>query len=449
MNSNRIMAMAALAAVAGMGEAQAQTFALNDALASAYSSNPKLEAERASLRATDEEVSKALSGWKPNISVTGSYGYTENTVGTFLPIPDGHPQGVTVTLAQPIFNGTTVPLTRKAKAEVRAGQAQLASVEQGVLLDAAKAYFGVVTNQAILNLRRENVSLLTNQLQMAQQRFAARDTTRTDVQLVESRLHGAEADAAAAQSLLMSARAEFQRVIGRPADTLDLLPALPDIPADHDQAMARVLASNPDLISAKEQARAADADVAAAVDSFLPSVSLQAQYQTSRDMIGVGISNDSTAVMAQVKVPIYQAGMEYASTRQLQQKRAQAEAGVNDVQGQVQAIFESNWAAETAARQAIDLHKQQVTAAQAAYDGYAEGVKAGENSTYDLMNSAQEVLGAKIALAQALQQADTSRMQVLVSMGALTARGLRLPATLYDPNVYYDRNAGSWIGFSD
>src|SRR4051812_8781670 len=160
MNSNTGIAAAMLITVAAVSQARAENFSLNNALASAYTSNPKLAAERASLRATDEEVSKALSGWKPNIAVTGSYGHTENTVGTFLPIPDGTPRAVTVTLSQPIFNGTTVPLTRKAKAEVRAGQAQLTSVEQGVLLDAAKAYFGVVANEAMLGFRRDNVALL-------------------------------------------------------------------------------------------------------------------------------------------------------------------------------------------------------------------------------------------------------------------------------------------------
>src|SRR5262249_51537791 len=156
---------------------------------------------------------------------------------------------------------------------------------------------GVVTNEAILRFRQDNATLLGNQLQMAQQRFDAHDTTRTDVQLVQSRLAGAKADVAAQQSVLMSARADFLRVIGRPAEGLELSPALPALPGDHDQAMTRVLANNPDLAQARELERAADADVDAADDAFLPTVSLQAQYENSRDMIGTGISNDATSVM--------------------------------------------------------------------------------------------------------------------------------------------------------
>ena len=43
--------------------AQAQT--LTDALAEAYNTNPQLLAQRALLRATDEQVPQALSFWRP------------------------------------------------------------------------------------------------------------------------------------------------------------------------------------------------------------------------------------------------------------------------------------------------------------------------------------------------------------------------------------------------
>ena len=47
--------------------AQAQT--INDALVRAYQGNPQLNAERARLRATDENVAQALSGYRPQISL--------------------------------------------------------------------------------------------------------------------------------------------------------------------------------------------------------------------------------------------------------------------------------------------------------------------------------------------------------------------------------------------
>ena len=54
---------------------QAQT--LTDALAEAYNTNPQLLAQRALLRATDEQVPQALSFWRPQVTFTGQVGHRE------------------------------------------------------------------------------------------------------------------------------------------------------------------------------------------------------------------------------------------------------------------------------------------------------------------------------------------------------------------------------------
>ncbi len=68
------------AAVAAVGlsaicaqPAGAQTLA--EALAGAYASNPTLRAARAELRAVNEGVPQALSNWRPNLTVTGSFSF--------------------------------------------------------------------------------------------------------------------------------------------------------------------------------------------------------------------------------------------------------------------------------------------------------------------------------------------------------------------------------------
>ena len=66
----------------GSGDAQADT--LEWALVQAYQNNPSLNAQRASLRATDENVPQALSGYRPKLSVTASGGYNyQNSTSVF------------------------------------------------------------------------------------------------------------------------------------------------------------------------------------------------------------------------------------------------------------------------------------------------------------------------------------------------------------------------------
>ena len=68
-----LVSMAAVAIAFGAARpARAQSF--EDALAQAYLYNPQIAAERQRLRETDEGVPRALSGWRPRISIDGSAG---------------------------------------------------------------------------------------------------------------------------------------------------------------------------------------------------------------------------------------------------------------------------------------------------------------------------------------------------------------------------------------
>src|SRR5215510_3368521 len=99
---------------------RAQT--LTDALAEAYNTNPQLLAQRALLRATDEQVPQALSFWRPTVNFTGQVGYSTGSFQTDRPAPPTNrlhlqtrPNLVQSQAAQPIYRGgRTVAQTRQA-----------------------------------------------------------------------------------------------------------------------------------------------------------------------------------------------------------------------------------------------------------------------------------------------------------------------------------------------
>src|SRR3977135_2209038 len=62
-------------AYAGLAPALADT--IDAALVRAYQNNPQLNAQRASVRATDENVPQALSGYRPRVALTASAGYQD------------------------------------------------------------------------------------------------------------------------------------------------------------------------------------------------------------------------------------------------------------------------------------------------------------------------------------------------------------------------------------
>jgi outer membrane protein len=94
----------------------------------------------------------------------------------------------------------------------------------------------------------------------------------------------------------------------------------------------------------------------------------------------------------------------------------------------------------------VNLNRQQVQAAQSAYNGIAIGLRAGERTTFDLLNTEQDLDSAQVALVEAGRLYNQTTFQLLAATGGLTARALSLPVRFYDPQVHYDRDAGSWFG---
>ena len=81
-----IAGLCVVGASLGIGCSGAAADTLEWALVQAYQNNPSLNAQRASLRATDENVPQALSGYRPKLSVTASGGYNYQNASSIFPI---------------------------------------------------------------------------------------------------------------------------------------------------------------------------------------------------------------------------------------------------------------------------------------------------------------------------------------------------------------------------
>ena len=459
---NRFWTGLCAGAVAGLlatGAARADTFSLAQALGVAYETNPQLDAQRAALRATDESVAKANGMWRPSINAQGEYGAQHYEFGGNLPqgfpeTTNSHPLQGQVTLNQPVFRGgRTWAEISKAKALVRAGRAQLTGVEQTVLLGAVTAYMDVVRDQAIVGLRQNNVDVLTKQLKATELQFKVGELTRTDVAQSSARLAGAQSDLVSAQGQLAVSLANFQKVIGRPVETLDKITPLPAIPGTLEDAEAHADKQSPALIAAQETERAADYAVDDSIGALLPQVSVQAQYGYSASQSFGGIlaqpTTNSTSLIAQLTVPLYQGGADEADVRQAKQLHSQAQLNLVDARRQAREGVDAAWETYLSAHSAIDSNEAQVKANELAYEGVRREQEVGARTILDVLNAEQELLNSQVAVVSSQRNAAVAAYQLLAAIGQLTARDLGLKVTLYDPDAYYDENAARWFGFGD
>ncbi|HEY1962168.1 MAG TPA: TolC family outer membrane protein [Rhizomicrobium sp.] len=426
---------------------------LDEALAVVYQTNPQLAAEGAQLRATDEEVAKADAGWRPTISSSGSYGleYQHTSPSSFFGPKPGTAPTLTsqITLSQPVFtSGRTVAEIDRARALFRQERARFLGTEETVLLNAATAFFDVIRDSKIFTLQQENVAALQKLLNAAQKEFALQDVTKTDVAQAQARLAGAQAQLATAQGNLAASRAAFQQVVGHKPDVLRA-PRYPDLPVTEPEVLAAALKLNPSLTGAMEAERAAAYAIDDAMGALGPQVSLQGQYLYQKNSAATAFfgTDHVGVVAAQVTLPIYQGGAEYAEVRQQEALHGQSQLQILNSERQVRQAAEASWNTFRAAQAAIQLNLAQQGADEIAYEGVQKEQKAGTRTVLDVLNAEQELVNAKIALVQSEHDAHVDAFQILGVMGLLEAKHLGLKVRLYDLSEQYP--AGSWLSLTE
>jgi len=447
-------------------EPEHPSMTLEDALAIAYETNPDLAAAQAQLRASDEQVAIANGAWRPTIGITGSYGVEKyffpgipvTGFGTISSITD-HPLQGAATITQPLFrSGRTIAEISRAKALVGSGRAQLTATEQTVLLAAATAYVNVVRDTWIVNLRHHNVEVLRKQRDSVQLEFKAGSLTSTDVAQSEARLAGATSDLTTAEGQLATSRADFLRAIGRPPETLETKPGRPKTPDTEDAVLNIALKRNPALVTARANERAAKYAVDDAWGAMGPTLSVQGQYLYSQSALnsvqgfGAGgspesVTNHGVAIIGQLNVPIYQAGIEEATIRQARELHAQSQLNVASSDRQVRDAVSTTWATFQSALGSIDSNQTTVKADEIAFEGVSKEQRVGGRTVLDVLNAEQELLNAQVSLVTSQRDAIVAAYQVLASGGVLTAKALGLKVKLYDPLDHYNDDAAAWIGF--
>jgi outer membrane protein len=441
------------------GAASADT--LRWALIQAYQNNPQLNSQRAAVRATDENVPQALSGYRPRVSLSASVAeqYLDNvTKSTSSSGVVSYPhdfgnnavQSYGGTVTQTLLNGFgTASRTRQAEQLVSAARETLRLTEQTVLLNAATAYMNLIRDAAILDLQRRNVEVLQEQLRQTRDRFTVGEVTRTDVAQAESRLAAARAQVLTAESNYTTSRSTYRQVIG--VDPGALAPASPvDRLSPHTlpQAIVEARAHHPSVTTAMFNVDAAVFQVKIAESSLYPTLSavgsVQKNYGSTQSL--TTIESFSASIGGQLSIPVYQGGGEYATIRQAKETLGQRRVDLDSARDQAQQTVVQSWGQLEAAKAQIQATQTQVTASEIALNGVREEARVGQRTTLDVLNAQQELVNARVSLVSAQRDRVVASYSLLAASGRLSPQVLGLDVPVYDPAVHYHQVRDSWFG---
>ncbi|MDF2096691.1 TolC family outer membrane protein [Aquibaculum arenosum] len=431
------------------GAALGQT--LEDALSAAYLNNPRLLGGQAELRATNEAVPQAQSGWRPRVELSASAGLNRQSVdaGRGWDPETRRQRSAELGVVQPLYRGgRTEAGVARAENQVFGQRAVLVDTEQAVLLDAVIAYMDVWRDEAEVRLNINSEQVISRQLAAARDRFEVGETTRTDVAQAESRLSRATAQRIAAEGQLRSSRAIFREVTGIPVGTLEAPEPVRELPASEFEAAEQAQLANPQVVAAGFFERAAERAIRERYGELLPEVNLRAGASEGRDMQGRGVKTSSLSLIAEVTVPIYQQGLVSSQVREAKQTTSQRRLEMEQARRAVEQEAISAWEALASARAQIVSFDAEIQAAEIALEGVREEATVGARTVLDVLDQEQELLDAQVNRVRAQRDEVVASFRLLAAVGRLTAGDLGLDVPLYDPELDYRAVRDRWYGLS-
>ncbi len=438
-----------LSVVATLVVAPVSAETLTQALSAAYKFNPKLDAARASQRATDEEVPRAMSGYRPSVTGSATTAYQNTRGGTSVTSGELNPRTYSVGVVQPLFRGfRTLNAVNGAEATVRAGREQLRLVESQVLLEAVTAFGDVVRDQTIVRIRENNVTVLTRDLKSTQDRFNVGEVTRTDVAQSQARRAAAVSALDLAKANLQTSRATFERVIGHPPSNLSLAQPSRLVPKALNEAIEIALRESPIVVGALYREQAARFAIETIRGELLPTVQVEANYGKSFETSTATPETEQTTVTGRLTVPFYTGGEVQARLRQAKQTHVQRIQEIEQNRTEQQASVVQAWSQMVAARAQVESDQASVEASRIALAGVREEERVGQRTLLDVLNAEQELLNNEVALATDRRNLLVASYSLLSVMGRLNAQEIAVAENVYDSEQHYHEVRRKWFDVS-
>lgn len=449
-----------IAALVALSPAVCSAETLLDAIRMAYETNPALKSQQAGLRATDETYVQARAGYGPQVGVNAEGSYdaarVDQPASLFSPATSANYRAgtgsATVSGTQPLYTtGAVRAQVEAAEANVSAGRQDLRQVEAQLLLNVITAYEDVRRDRETLNIVKTEIAALDREYRETKARGELGDLTRTDIAQSQARLVGAKAQLVLAQGQLNASNAEYLNVVGQNPGDLDPPPDLPGLPAGADDAFSIAEHDNPQLLSAVEAERAADAQVKQAKAAFGPTVSLQVSAGIAPVDAYIGNQYDRSATAAVVvSVPLFTSGLNSSKVREALESDNRAQYDIETAHRGVVQLVARNWDQLVSIRSAVILEQRQLDLQTTAVQGYRAEQKVGLRSTIDLLNAELELANDQIGLLQSRHDEYIAGATLLAVLGRLEARNIAPGAVIYDPNASANRVRGRyappWVG---
>jgi len=406
-------------------------------LENAYKNNPTLNAERENYKSVKENINISISEFLPSVSISGSQKSQQssnrtNQSGTTLPDASNTSETQSVSVDQKIFQGFQgYNSLKKSILESEQAALKLKNIEQQILLKSATAYYDLIYKTKNTQFNLANVDLFERQVETDRSRLQKGEITLTDLAQSESSLAGANAKFIAAETKLLTAKSNFERIIRTPAPekwkknnfvkNISL-----NFPTDLNTALRFSEKNNPKLLLAKLDYEISKKNVNIEKSKFSPSASINYTQSQSKDFSSSVDKKDQESLKATMTIPIFKGGKNYSSLKKARFKRKQNSLILQDTVNEVKTDTANSWSTYQSSRSVLKSTQAQVKAAEIANEGITLEYDSGNTrTTLEVIQSRSLLLEARISNAIAERNFAISQFELLAIVGKLTLKNLK------------------------
>ena len=377
---------------------------LSDTYHAARAYDAQYAAARAAFEAGQEATAQARAGLLPNVSASGYIRH--NDVDTDFGDSEFTSDGAAISAAQPLFRRQNQVAYQQARQQVKIAELQLAIAEQDLILRVSQAYFSVLESQDNLAFIAAQKAAITEQLAAARRNFEVGTATITDTHEAQARYDLAVAQEIAELNVFSIRVRALEKLIGRPAGTLDTLAEgepLQRDPGGIDVWAERAAENN---LQARIQQLAktiADYEVRRRRAGHYPTLDAVASYSVNNNQ-NFGVQQLDTKIATaglELNVPLFQGGLVNSQVREAVANRERAQQDLENATREASLRAREAWLNVNSGSARVRALEQALTSTEAQLESTKLGRDVGVRTSLDVLNAEQQVLSARRDLAAA------------------------------------------------
>ncbi len=416
-----------------ISKSNAESF--SSALSKAFKNNSELNAERENLNISEQELKISQGNYLPTVTLSGSKSQEDtnkltNQSGGDASINDVDPLTKSISISQTLIDFGRGAELSKSKIGLNLARAKLLKKEQDILYKSIEAYTGLVLAREKFNINKNNVELLSRQVETDQIRVERGQITLSDVSQSESSLAGAQAKLIQAENELLTNKLNYENIIG-PINNPQLLDkksikeyALPD---SLNSAIEQSKENNPKLIIAQLEYEQAQKDKTIAKSDLAPTANLSLERSYTEDFSSTYDEREKDTLKATVTWPFYSGGKNLAALNKSSSLETRSRLILDNVTKQNLTNVASAWSNYQSNKSLLNSVQAQVRAAEIANEGIAAEYNSGAGrTTLDVIQSNSLLLNAQISLADSERNYILSQFNLLKSIGLLHSKHLKI-----------------------